>query len=74
LAIKIEPSWKQSVKKSMNVKRKKQLAQYFLQINKAYRNLKYMKYDHELGFQEEMKIAIVNLRKIKLRLERMMEE
>tara|TARA_R110001592_G_scaffold114404_2_gene314231 strand:+ start:78 stop:254 length:177 start_codon:yes stop_codon:yes gene_type:complete len=58
----------------MNVKRKKQLAQYFLQINKAYRNLKYMKYDHELGFQEKIKIAIVNLEKTKLGLERMMEE
>tara|TARA_R110002153_G_scaffold78891_3_gene201601 strand:+ start:246 stop:419 length:174 start_codon:yes stop_codon:yes gene_type:complete len=56
------------------LKEKKQLAQYFLQTNKAHRNLKYMKYDHELGFQEEMKIAIVNLEKIKLELERMMEE
>ena len=56
------------------LKEKKQLAQYFLQTNKAHRNLKYMKYDHELGFQEEMKIALVNLAKIKLELERMMEE
>jgi hypothetical protein len=33
-----------------------------------------MKYDHELGFQEKIKIAIVNLEKTKLGLERMMEE
>ena len=58
----------------MNVKRKKELEKYYLQTNKAYRNLKHMKYDHELGFQEEMKIALVNLAKIKLELERMMEE
>jgi len=58
----------------MNDKRKRELEKYFLQINKAYRDLKYMKYDHELGFQEEMKIAIVNLEKIKLELKRRLEE
>jgi len=58
----------------MNVKRKKELEKYFLQINKACRDLKYMKYDHELGFQEEMKIALVNLEKIKLELRRILEE
>ena len=58
----------------MNAKRKKELEKYFLQINKAYRNLKHMKYDHELGFQEEIKIAIVNLEKIKLELKRRLEE
>jgi len=58
----------------MNVKRKKELEKYFLQVNKAYRDLKYMKYDHELGFQEEMKIALVNLEKIKLELKRSLEE
>ena len=58
----------------MNVKRKKELEKYFLQVNKAYRDLKYMKYDHELGFQEEMKIALVNLEKIKLELKRRLEE
>ena len=58
----------------MNAKRKKELEKYFLQVNKAYRDLKYMKYDHELGFQEEMKIALVNLEKIKLELKRRLEE
>ena len=58
----------------MNAKRKKELEKYFLQVNKAYRDLKYMKYDHELGFQEEMKIALVNLEKIKLELKRSLEE
>ncbi len=58
----------------MNAKRKKELEKYFLQVNKAHRDLKYMKYDHELGFQEEMKIAIVNLEKIKLELKRSLEE
>ena len=58
----------------MNVKRKKELEKYFLQINKAHRDLKYMKYDHELGFQEEISIAIVNLEKIKLELKRILEE
>jgi len=37
----------------MNVKRKKELERYFLQINKACRDLKYMKYDHELGFSKK---------------------
>ena len=58
----------------MNDKRKKELEKYFLQTNRAHRDLKYMKYDHELGFQEEINIAIVNLEKIKLELERMLEE
>ena len=58
----------------MNVKRKKELEKYFLQVNRAVRDLKYMKYDHELGFQEEMKTAIVNLEKIKLELKRILEE
>ena len=47
------------------LKEKKQLAQYFLQTNKAHRNLRYMKYDHELGFQEKIKTAVVNLEKTK---------
>ena len=58
----------------MNVKRKKELEKYFLQVNRAVRDLKYMKYDHELGFQEEMKIALVNLENIKLELKRILEE
>jgi len=33
-----------------------------------------MKYDHELSFQEEMKIALVNLEKIRLELKRKLEE
>ena len=38
---------------SMNAKRKKELEKYFIQANKAYRDLKYMKYDHELGFSKK---------------------
>ena len=58
----------------MNVKRKKELEKYFLQVNRAHRDLKYMKYDHELNFQEEMKIVLVNLEKIKLKLKKDLEE
>ena len=58
----------------MNVKRKKELEKYFLQVNRAHRDLKYMKYDHELSFQEEMKIVLVNLEKIKLQLKKDLEE
>ena len=57
----------------MNAKRKKEIEKYFLQINKACRDLKYMKYDHELSFQEEMKTAIVNLEAIKVELKRLLE-
>ena len=57
----------------MNAKRKKELEKYFLQINKACRDLKYMKYDNELSFQEEMKIALVNLETIKVELKRLLE-
>tara|TARA_B100001093_G_scaffold520073_1_gene612480 strand:- start:4626 stop:4802 length:177 start_codon:yes stop_codon:yes gene_type:complete len=58
----------------MNVKRKKEIEKYYLQVNRAYRDLKYMKYDHELSFQGEIKIAIVNLEKIRLELKRKLEE
>ncbi len=58
----------------MNAKRKKELEKYYLQVNRAYRDLKYMAYDHELEFQEEIKIAIVNLEKIRLELKRRLEE
>ncbi len=57
----------------MNAKRKKEIEKYFLQINRACRDLKYMKYDHELNFQEEMKIAFVNLEKIRLDLKTILE-
>ena len=57
----------------MNAKRKKEIEKYFLQINKACRDLKYMKYDHELSFQKEMKIALVNLETIKVELKRLLE-
>ena len=57
----------------MNAKRRKEIEKYYLQINKAYRDLKYMKYDHELDFQEEMKIALVNLEKIRLELKNKLE-
>ena len=57
----------------MNAKRKKELEKYFLQINRACRDLKYMKYDYELEFQEEMKLALVNLEKIKLLLKNKLE-
>ena len=58
----------------MNAKRKKELEKYYLQINRAYRDLKYMMYDHELKFQEEMKIAFVNLETIRLNLKSRLEE
>ena len=58
----------------MNAKRRKEIEKYYLQINKACRDLKYMKYDHELDFQEEMKIVLVNLEKIKLKLKKDLEE
>ena len=58
----------------MNAKRKKEIEKYYLQVNRAYRDLKYMMYDHELGFQEEMKIAFVNLEKIRLELKRRLED
>lgn len=57
----------------MNAKRRKEIEKYYLQINKACRDLKYMKYDHELDFQEEMKIALVNLEKIRLELKNKLE-
>tara|TARA_B100001057_G_C22389234_1_gene771549 strand:- start:50 stop:229 length:180 start_codon:yes stop_codon:yes gene_type:complete len=57
----------------MNVKRKKEIEKYYLQINKACRDLKYMKYDHELDSQEEMKVALVNLEKIRLELKNKLE-
>ena len=57
----------------MNAKRKKEIEKYYLQVNRAYRDLKYMMYDHELKFQEEMKIAFVNLEKIRLELKRILE-
>ena len=58
----------------MNAKRKKEIEKYFLQVNRACRDLKYMMYDHELSFQEEMKIAFVNLDKIRLDLKSRLEE
>ena len=39
----------------MNKKRKSQIEEYYLQINRAHRNLKYMKYDHELCLDKEIK-------------------
>ena len=57
----------------MNAQRKKEIEKYFLQINKACRDLKYMKYDHELSFQKEMKTALVNLETIKVELKRLLE-
>ncbi len=57
----------------MNAKRKKELEKYYLQVNRAYRDLKYMMYDHELKPQEEMKIAFVNLEKIRLELKSILE-
>ena len=58
----------------MNAKRKKEIEKYYLQANRACRDLKYMMYDHELEIQEEMKIAFVNLEKIRLELKRRLEE
>ena len=58
----------------MNAKRKREIEKYYLQVHSAYRDLKYMMYDHELEFQEEMKIAFVNLEKIRLELKRILEE
>jgi hypothetical protein len=58
----------------MNAKRKKEIEKYYLQVNRTCRDLKYMMYDHELEFQEEMKIAFVNLEKIRLELKRRLEE
>ena len=58
----------------MSAKRKKEIEKYYLQVNRACRDLKYMMYDHELAFQEEMKIAFVNLEKIRLELKRRLEE
>ena len=57
----------------MNAKRRKEIEKYYLQVNRSYRDLKYMMYDHELNFQEEMKIAFVNLEKIRLDLKRILE-
>ena len=58
----------------MNAKRKKEVEKYYLQVNRACRDLKYMMYDHELEFQEKMKIAYVNLEEIRLELKRRLEE
>ena len=58
----------------MNKKRKKELEKYFLQINRAYRDLKYMKYDSGLGLDKEVKEAFVNIEKIRVELKRRLEE
>jgi len=58
----------------MNVKRKKELEKYFLQINRAYRDLKYMQYDSDLGMDKEVKEAFVNIEKIRVELKRRLEE
>ena len=58
----------------MNKKRKKELEKYFLQINRAYRDLKYMQYDSDLGMDKEVKEAFVNIEKIRVELKRRLEE
>ena len=58
----------------MNKKRKRELEKYYLQINRAYRDLKYMKYDSELGLDKEVKEAFVNIEKIRIELKRRLEE
>ena len=57
----------------MNKKRKKELEKYFLQINRAYRDLKYMKYG-DFGMNKEVKEAFVNIEKIRVELKRRLEE
>tara|TARA_B100000287_G_scaffold302941_1_gene286088 strand:- start:48 stop:224 length:177 start_codon:yes stop_codon:yes gene_type:complete len=58
----------------MNKKRKRELEKYYLQINRAYRDLKYMQYDSELGLDKEVKEAFVNIEKIRVELKRRLEE
>jgi|TARA_R110000823_G_scaffold199313_1_gene330419 hypothetical protein len=58
----------------MNKKRKSQIEEYYLQINRAHRNLKYMKYDHELCLDKEIKETLVNIAKIRIELKRKLEE
>tara|TARA_Y100001937_G_C6918980_1_gene240893 strand:+ start:233 stop:412 length:180 start_codon:yes stop_codon:yes gene_type:complete len=58
----------------MNKKRKRELEKYYLQINRAYRDLKYMQYDSELGLAIEIKQAFVNVEKIRVELKRRLEE
>ena len=57
----------------MNKKRKRELEKYFLQINRAYRDLKYMKYG-DFGMNKEVKEAFVNIEKIRVELKRILEE
>jgi hypothetical protein len=57
----------------MNKKRKKELEKYFLQINRAYRDLKFMKYAG-IGMEKEIKEAFVNIEMIRLELKRRLEE
>jgi hypothetical protein len=54
----------------MNKKRKIELEKYWMQINKMHRDLKYMKFDHELKLDEVIQKTIANIEKIKVELER----
>ena len=54
----------------MNKKRKIELEKYWMKINKMHRDLKYMKFDHELKLDKEIQKTIVNIEKIKVELER----
>ena len=57
----------------MNKNRKKELEKYFLQINRAYRDLKFMKYA-DIGMEKEIKDAFVNIEKIRVELKRRLED
>ena len=58
----------------MNAKRKKEIEKYYLQINRSYRDLKYMKYDSGLGLETEITNALVNIEKIRENLKAKIEK
>ncbi len=56
----------------MKEKTKKELEKYYLQINRAYRDLAYMKYAN-FGMDKEIKEAFINIEKIRNELKKKLE-
>jgi hypothetical protein len=58
----------------MNKKRKNEIEKYWLKINKMHRDLKFMKYDHNLGMDSELKNAVEIIEEIKNKLTSMLDK